>query len=634
MSAYPFEVDSSYIPWSSPDKYSLYTTNEMVTAGYPATIKAYTNAPAVQLDTGVGVFNATALNGVATFSLNAGQVTPGRYTLATIGGAKDSNAVYLQSYDLTSILRTGITGDDTGDQRWVFGFTSKVDRDAMKIFANGVPVPASPNEAEEPGWLLTYGASINTGYTSADADGSNQHAFFQENVPGFPATYVAGSNRVVRLEDVKLEALPGFSFQFSYDLNRSKTAGQAPSWPSTNIKVGPSPNWPEYPNKNTDTGNRPVSLPWPTTNLGEVTFNPNNDPITPDTNSVTIGFANPMDPQNFGFGTNFADNYTVTWNEAKTQATIGFDRPAAPGGELVLARLKDAAGNVNVRPYVYDLGLTAAVPTASLVVTTDVYAGANFSATLGLSQVTQAVYASDVQVSYDPALVEFAGADSLVAGTSVVGVDSATPGIVHVLVASQGADQAITADKDLLRLNWKAKLLTETETAAFRIVNATLSDGDTEIAAQTGAPTTVQIIYIDKAPLLSKISEAQALLNSATEGSGIGQYPAGSKAALQAAIDTANAAAGGPLSQQALQAAVDALAQALQAFKLSVISRVPGDVNGDGRVTVSDLAKVAQNYGKTSQSGDWAAVQAMDVNHDSVINIEDLSFIARKILGQ
>ncbi|WP_274651095.1 hypothetical protein [Paenibacillus humicola] len=358
MSSYPFEVDSSYIQWSRPNKYTLYTTNEMVTAGYPATIKAYSNAKKVQLNTGSGVYTANVANGVATFKLKADQVTAGRYTLTTIGNDKDANSVYLQSYDLTGILRTSITGDDTGDQRWIFGFTSKVDPNSMKIFANDVPVPASVNEAQEPGWILKYGASINTGYTSADADGSNQHAFFQEDVPGFPVTYAPGTNRVVRLEGVKLESLPGFTFQFSYDLNRAKTI-LPPSWPSTNVKIGPSPDWPDYPNKNTDTGARPETLPWPTTNLGAVTFNPDHEKIKGNTTSVTIGFANPMDPQNFGFGTDFAEHYTVNWSDNNTKVTIGFDQAVKNGGQLILVRLKDAAGNVNVKPYVFDLDKNA-----------------------------------------------------------------------------------------------------------------------------------------------------------------------------------------------------------------------------------------------------------------------------------
>ncbi|MFC0329567.1 bacterial Ig-like domain-containing protein [Paenibacillus sepulcri] len=355
MSSYPFEVDSSYIQWSRPGKYSLYTTNEMVTAGYPATIKAYSDASQVMLNTGAGVYTADVVGGVATFTLSADKVAAGRYTLSTIGKAKDSQTVYLQSYDLTGILRTSLTADDTGDnQRWIFGFTSKVDKNAIKIFANDVPVPASVNEAQEPGWILPYGASILTGYSSADADNTNKHSFFQEDVPGFPAVYTAGVNRVVRLEDVKLESLPDYNFQFSYDLNMAK-AVLPPSWPSTNIKIGPSPNWPQFPNKNTDTGERPESLPWPTTKLGDVTFNPKNTMITAADTSVSVGFANPMDPQNFGFGTSFAEDYTVQWSENNTIVTIGFDKPLSAGSELTLVRLKDAAGNVNVKPYVFDL---------------------------------------------------------------------------------------------------------------------------------------------------------------------------------------------------------------------------------------------------------------------------------------
>jgi len=359
MSAYPYEVDSSYIQWSRPGEYTLYTNNEMLTAGNEATIRAYSDAPQVQLETGSGVYTAKVVHGVATFHLNADQVKAGRYSLTTVGTSEDSKTVYLQCYDLTGILRTSITGDDTGDkERWIFGFTSKVDQNAMKIYANNVQVPTSVNEGQEAGWILPYGASVLTGYTSADADGSNQHAFFQEQVPGFPVSYTLGTNRVIRLENVKLESLPDYTFQFSYDLNKPKTT-MPPSWPSTNMKIGPSPNWPEYPNTAADTGARPEIFPWPATSIGNVIFNPTNDRIKPGIKSVSIGFENPMDPQNFGFGTNFADHNTVSWSNNNTIVTIGFDKPVTKGDKLILARLKDAAGNVNVKPYVFNLDNTA-----------------------------------------------------------------------------------------------------------------------------------------------------------------------------------------------------------------------------------------------------------------------------------
>ncbi|OAB46856.1 family 20 glycosylhydrolase [Paenibacillus antarcticus] len=56
------------------------------------------------------------------------------------------------------------------------------------------------------------------------------------------------------------------------------------------------------------------------------------------------------------------------------------------------------------------------------------------------------------------------------------------------------------------------------------------------------------------------------------------------------------------------------------------------DINGDGKVSVGDLAIVAANYGKTSADSDWNQAKRADVNGDGKIDITDLAIIAQKIL--
>ena len=57
------------------------------------------------------------------------------------------------------------------------------------------------------------------------------------------------------------------------------------------------------------------------------------------------------------------------------------------------------------------------------------------------------------------------------------------------------------------------------------------------------------------------------------------------------------------------------------------------DLNGDGRISIGDLALIASHYGKTSASPDWASIQHMDFNTDGVINISDLGVIATQLLN-
>lgn len=80
------------------------------------------------------------------------------------------------------------------------------------------------------------------------------------------------------------------------------------------------------------------------------------------------------------------------------------------------------------------------------------------------------------------------------------------------------------------------------------------------------------------------------------------------------------------------------LEQVLEDATLSVVVNkasvgLPGDVNQDGKHSIGDLAMIAAAYGKRSTDVDWEKYSKLDVNKDNVINIEDLAFVASKILS-
>lgn len=58
------------------------------------------------------------------------------------------------------------------------------------------------------------------------------------------------------------------------------------------------------------------------------------------------------------------------------------------------------------------------------------------------------------------------------------------------------------------------------------------------------------------------------------------------------------------------------------------------DINGDGKVSVGDLAIVAAHYGKDLSSPDWEQVKRADLNKDGVIDITDLAQLASQIVNQ
>ena len=57
------------------------------------------------------------------------------------------------------------------------------------------------------------------------------------------------------------------------------------------------------------------------------------------------------------------------------------------------------------------------------------------------------------------------------------------------------------------------------------------------------------------------------------------------------------------------------------------------DVNGDGTVTIVDIAEAQRYYQKTDKDAGWDSVRQCDVNGDGQIDVEDYIRIFLKIAG-
>lgn len=62
------------------------------------------------------------------------------------------------------------------------------------------------------------------------------------------------------------------------------------------------------------------------------------------------------------------------------------------------------------------------------------------------------------------------------------------------------------------------------------------------------------------------------------------------------------------------------------------VNSIVGDLNGDSKVSIGDLAMVAAAYGKTESDSDWSQYKSADINHDQKVDIDDLAAVAAKIL--
>ncbi|MEF2244101.1 cohesin domain-containing protein [Paenibacillus sp. IITD108] len=56
-----------------------------------------------------------------------------------------------------------------------------------------------------------------------------------------------------------------------------------------------------------------------------------------------------------------------------------------------------------------------------------------------------------------------------------------------------------------------------------------------------------------------------------------------------------------------------------------------GDVNGDDKISIGDLALIAANYGKNSNSPDWQSIKAADINRDGKIDLADMVIVAQSL---
>ncbi|WP_261807640.1 discoidin domain-containing protein [Paenibacillus sp. N3.4] len=269
-------------------------------------------------------------------------------------------------------------------------------------------------------------------------------------------------------------------------------------------------------------------------------------------------------------------------------------------------------------------------PSSSLNGPSTVSSGQSFDVTLGLSSITTSVYAQDITISYDDSLVQFVSADPLKKDSIIVD-KKVGAGKVRLITANLSSTDV---NGDLITLHWKAKSPAAAANTAITLTKLTSADGQGIEFDIDGTSYAVQIrASVDLTALRAAIQEAQTKLDAAVEGTQVGQYPVGSKAALQTAIDKAKAVAANPdaTKQQVAQAVTD-LNAALQTFSQSVNTSAPGDVNGDGKFTIGDLAIVAAAYGKTSADPDWELYKRADVNNDNKVDIEDLAAVAQKIL--
>ncbi|GMK40371.1 hypothetical protein PCCS19_34270 [Paenibacillus sp. CCS19] len=215
-----------------------------------------------------------------------------------------------------------------------------------------------------------------------------------------------------------------------------------------------------------------------------------------------------------------------------------------------------------------------------------VFIGQPINLAVGVAGLTHNFNMLSVELKYDPAMIAFA--TSLDNGVNVLDAASVTPSRAglqvlqtavkpesgEILLIMGVAGSFLTGDGELFVLQGKAK-----EDAAAGTTNVTITkqemvgdEGQYSLLDTSLAVAGIQVVQVDKTALIASIAAAQAIADVAVEGDQEGQYPIGSIAILQAAIDGASAVVqdGAAIQADVVQASA-ALEEAVTAFNGSII---------------------------------------------------------------
>jgi hypothetical protein len=258
-----------------------------------------------------------------------------------------------------------------------------------------------------------------------------------------------------------------------------------------------------------------------------------------------------------------------------------------------------------------------------------------FEVKLVLNTVTESVYAHDFTVNYDPAKLVYAATQSLKTGFSIVDQSSSEPGQIRFLAVDLQPGAANASPIELLELQFRAKVLERDTAGSITLTDVVLAnEAGEEKAATEPMSHNFDIAAVSKAALEAAIADALTLHGSAVEGNLAGQYPTGSKAvlwsAIQAAVTVKNNAAA---TQSQVDQALETLTEAVRTFEALAIPQLHGDLNGDGKIGIGDLAVIAAYYGRNNADSNWNAFKRADLNEDGVIDIKDLRGLAQLILA-
>lgn len=130
---------------------------------------------------------------------------------------------------------------------------------------------------------------------------------------------------------------------------------------------------------------------------------------------------------------------------------------------------------------------------ATLTGPNQVSSGEDFKVELSLNQIKDPVFAQDITVNFNTEIVDFVSGSSLVDGVQLVETVTTVPGQTRFILASQGADHAVSGDVQFMELTFKAKQLIEAKSGEIRISDVTMGDANGTETKVTGSSLAIEV---------------------------------------------------------------------------------------------------------------------------------------------
>ncbi|MDQ8735158.1 GDSL-type esterase/lipase family protein [Paenibacillus sp. LHD-38] len=143
---------------------------------------------------------------------------------------------------------------------------------------------------------------------------------------------------------------------------------------------------------------------------------------------------------------------------------------------------------------------------AVLIGPEEVKSGDTFAIQMGLSHLTTTAYAQDIKIDYDATAMAFVSAKSLINGVQLINAQSNTPGKIRLILASEGEENAINGNAQIVELSFQAKALSSTVTGIIEAAEVVLAD-------ENGLETYVEPASIH-VKVISNIPEVSGDLNN------------------------------------------------------------------------------------------------------------------------